>query len=80
MNNINLEEKKENDFEFGNNFAKSRLNAEVTQLELAVEIDYSVPSIQRWESGKCLNTLKKLAHLEEVLGTSLYELFSGEKL
>ena len=70
--------------EINHNFAKRfsllRKRADITQFDLSIEIDYSVSSVSRWEEGKYLKKLLKLARLEEILGVSLFEIFTGEKL
>lgn len=51
--------------------AAARVNAELTQKELAEKCGVSESTIINWESGKSLPNVKMLGPLEDALGISL---------
>ena len=51
--------------------AAARVNAELTQKELAEKCGVSESTIINWENGKCLPNVKMLGALENALGLSL---------
>lgn len=55
-----------------------RIDAKITQEELARKMHVSIATIDKWEKGKVLPDIKKLEKLAIVLGTSIVEILSGE--
>lgn len=51
--------------------AAARVNAELTQKELAEKCGVSESTIINWENGKSLPNMRKLNALERALGISL---------
>lgn len=51
--------------------AAARVNAELTQKELAEKCGVSESTIINWENGKSLPNVKMLGALEDALGLSL---------
>ena len=54
-----------------------RIDAKITQEELAKKMHVSSTTIDKWEKGKVLPDIKKLEKLAIVLGTSIVEMLSG---
>ena len=55
-----------------------RIDAKITQEELAKKMHVSLATIDKWEKGKVLPDVKKLEKLAIVLGTSIVEMLSGD--
>ena len=55
-----------------------RIDAKITQEELAKKMHVSSTTIDKWEKGKVLPNIKKLEKLAIVLGTSIVEMLSGD--
>lgn len=55
-----------------------RIDAKITQEELAKKMHVSLATIDKWEKGKVLPDIKKLEKLAIVLGTSIVEMLSGD--
>ena len=55
-----------------------RIDAKITQEELARKMHVSIATIDKWEKGKSLPNIKKLEKLSIVLGTSIVEMLSGD--
>lgn len=55
-----------------------RIDAKITQEELAKKMHESLATIDKWEKGKGLPNIKKLEKLAIVLGTSIVEMLSGD--
>ena len=51
----------------------------LSQKDLAEIISVSAPTLSRWENGVVTPPLQQLEHISDMLGTSLEELFSGDK-
>ena len=52
----------------------------LSQKDFADIISVSAPTLSRWENGVVTPPLPQLEHISEVLGTSLEEIFSGDKV
>ena len=57
---------------------EKRIDAKITQEELARKMHVSIATIDKWEKGKSLPNIKKLEKLSIVLGTSVVEMLSGD--
>ena len=55
-----------------------RIDAKITQEELAKKMHVSLATNDKWEKGKVLPDIKKLEKLAIVLGTSIVEMLSGD--
>ena len=64
----------------GNFIANERKAKKLTQAKLAEKIFVSEKTISKWENGKSLTDTNSLPKLCEILGISLNELLSGEKI
>ena len=64
----------------GNFIANERKAKKLTQAKLAEKIFVSEKTISKWENGKSLPDTNSLPKLCEILGISLNELLSGEKI
>ena len=64
----------------GNFIANERKAKKLTQAKLAEKIFVSEKTISKWENGKSLPDTNSLPKLCEILGVSLNELLSGEKI
>lgn len=64
----------------GNFIATERKSKKLTQAKLAEKIFVSEKTISKWENGKSLPDTNSLPKLCEILGVSLNELLSGEKI
>ncbi len=60
---------------FGENLKKCRLQAGLTQTELAEVIGVAQPTIAEYEVGKKTPTLDKAIKIAKILGTTCEELF-----
>ena len=57
-----------------------RKEKQLTQEQLAVQLGVTSKSISKWENGNCLPDASKYKFLCEILGITVNELFSGERL
>ena len=57
---------------------EKRIDAKITQEELARKMHVSSTTIDKWEKGKVFPDIKKLEKLAIVLGTSIVEMLSGD--
>ena len=57
-----------------------RKEKQLTQEQLAVQLGVTSKSISKWENGNCLPDASKYKSLCEILGITVNELFSGERL
>ncbi len=60
--------------------AQCRKEKNLTQMQLAEKLDITNQAISKWETGKGMPDVTLLQPLCEILGISLNELFSGERL
>ena len=65
---------------FSENFKEIRSKRNITQEQLAEIFSVSRQTISKWESGNCLPDASKYKPLCEILGITVNELFSGERL
>lgn len=65
---------------FAENFKEIRSKRNITQEQLAEIFSVSRQTISKWESGNCLPDASKYKPLCEILGITVNELFSGERL
>lgn len=56
------------------------MEKQLTQEQLAVQLGVISKSISKWETGNCLPDASKYKPLCEILGITVNELFSGERL
>ncbi|MBP3431635.1 MAG: helix-turn-helix transcriptional regulator [Clostridia bacterium] len=64
----------------GNFIATERKSKKLTQAKLAEKVFVSEKTVSKWENGKGLPDTNSLPKLCEILGVSLNELLSGEKI
>ena len=64
----------------GKFISECRKEKQITQEQLAVQLGVTSKSISKWETGKCLPDASKYKCLCEILGITVNELFSGERL
>lgn len=64
----------------GKLIAKCRKEKKMTQVELANQLGVTDKSVSKWENGVCLPDVSLYKKLCEILGITLNEFFSGEKL
>ena len=64
----------------GNFIATERKAKKLTQAKLAEKVFVSEKTVSKWENGKGVPDTNSLPKLCEILGVSLNELLSGEKL
>ena len=64
----------------GKFISECRKKKKITQEQLAVQLGVTNKSISKWETGTCLPDPSKYKPLCEILGITVNELFSGEKL
>lgn len=64
----------------GKFIAERRKECNLTQEELAEKLNVNSRSISRWENGKCMPDMSMYNSICEVLGISINEFLSGEKL
>jgi transcriptional regulator with XRE-family HTH domain len=67
-----------NSKKIGSFIQERRIDAKITQEELAKKMHVSCATIDKWEKGKFLSDIKKLEKLSIVLGTSIVEMLSGD--
>ena len=61
---------------FSKNLKELRLKANLTQAQIAQELDITQQSYQKWESGKSKPTLNTLEMFSDFFGVSIEELLS----
>lgn len=64
----------------GKLIAQCRKENKMTQVELADKLGVTDKSVSKWENGKCLPDVSLYKELCNILGITLNELFSGEKI
>lgn len=64
----------------GKLIAQCRKEKKMTQVELANQLGVTNKSVSKWENGVCLPDVSLYKKLCEILGITLNEFFSGEKL
>ena len=69
-----------NQEKIGKYIAKCRKEKKLTQLELAEQLGCSDKSVSKWENGKCMPDLSLFNPLCEILGITVNDLMSGEKV
>mgnify|MGYP002769604361 FL=1 len=69
-----------NQEKIGKFIAERRKECNLTQEELAEKLSVNSRSISRWENGKCMPDMSMYNSICEVLGISINEFLSGEKL
>ncbi len=62
---------------FSKNLKDLRLKANLTQAQIAQELDITQQSYQKWESGKSKPTLNTLEMFSDFFGVSIEELLSN---
>ena len=61
---------------FSKNLKDLRLKANLTQVQIAQELDITQQSYQKWESGKSKPTLNTLEMFSDFFGVSIEELLA----
>ena len=69
-----------NQEKIGKFISECRKEKQLTQEQLAVQLGVTSKSISKWETGNCLPDASKYKPLCEILGITVNELFSGERL
>ena len=69
-----------NQVKIGKFISECRKEKKITQEQLAVQLGVTSKSISKWENGNCLPDAAKYKPLCEILGITVNELFSGERL
>ena len=69
-----------NQEKIGKFISECRKKKQLTQEQLAVQLGVTSKSISKWENGNCLPDASKYKSLCEILGITVNELFSGERL
>lgn len=69
-----------NQEKIGKFISECRKEKQLTQEQLAVQLGVTSKSISKWENGNCLPDVSKYKSLCEILGITVNELFSGERL
>ena len=69
-----------NQEKIGKFISECRREKKITQEQLAVQLGVTSKSISKWENGNCLPDASKYKSLCEILGITVNELFSGERL
>ena len=69
-----------NQEKIGKFIAECRKEKKITQEQLAVQLGVTSKSLSKWENGNCLPDAAKYKPLCEILGITVNELFSGERL
>lgn len=69
-----------NQEKIGKSISECRKQKRITQEQLAVHLNVTSKSISKWETGHCLPDASKYKPLCEILGITVNELFSGERL
>ena len=69
-----------NQEKIGKFISECRREKKITQEQLAVQLGVTSKSISKWETGHCLPDASKYKPLCEILGITVNEFFSGERL
>ena len=69
-----------NQEKIGKFISECRKEKQLTQEQLAVQLGVTSKSISKWENGNCLPDASKYKSLCEILGITVNDLFSGERL
>lgn len=69
-----------NQEKIGRLIAECRKDKKITQVELADKLGVTDKSVSKWENGKCLPDVSLYKDLCNILGITLNEFFSGEKI
>ena len=64
----------------GKFISECRREKQITQEQLAEQLGITSKSVSKWETGNCLPDASKYKPLCEILGITVNELFSGERL
>lgn len=64
----------------GQFIANCRKDKKLTQEQLAEKLNISKNAVSKWERGICLMDMSLLKPLSEILGVSLNDILSGEKI
>lgn len=64
----------------GQFIAACRKNKKLTQEQLAEKLNVSKNAVSKWERGICLMDMSLLKPLSEILGVSVNDILSGEKI
>ena len=64
----------------GKFIAECRKNANLTQMQLAEKLNITDKAVSKWERGKALPDTSIMLELCDILGISVNELLSGEKI
>ena len=69
-----------NQEKIGKFISECRREKQITQEQLAEQLGVTSKSVSKWETGNCLPDASKYKPLCEILGITVNELFSGERL
>ena len=69
-----------NQIKIGKFIAECRKNANLTQMQLAEKLDITDKAVSKWERGVAMPDSSIMLELCEILGISVNELLSGEKI
>lgn len=69
-----------NQKEIGKFIAKCRKGKNLTQAQLAEKLNITDRAVSKWETGKCMPDSSIMLELCEILGITINELLSGEKI
>lgn len=69
-----------NQEKIGRFIAECRKEKKLTQLQLAEKLNISNRAISKWENGKCCPDVSIMMELCDILGISVNELLSGERI
>ena len=69
-----------NQEKIGKFISECRREKQITQEQLAEQLGITSKSVSKWETGNCLPDASKYKPLCEILGITVNELFSGERL
>ena len=64
----------------GQFIANCRKDKKLTQEQLAEKLNISKNAVSKWERGICLMDMSLLKPLSEILGVSVNDILSGEKI
>lgn len=66
-------------YKFGNYICKLREEKQMTQSELAKQLDVSDKSVSKWENGQAFPRIETLENLATALNTTVEDIFSASK-
>ncbi len=69
-----------NQIKIGKFIAECRKNANLTQMQLSEKLNITDRAVSKWENGKAMPDSSIMLSLCEILGISVNELLSGEKI